>query len=144
MIIRRTNWLGQARTDVSHLRAFESSSSNDFDLLAGKMIAGDRPQILRGFEMVMTGAVGATASTLKISVANGLMLHPLATEAGTTFVVASDRTQETLSATNSRVEGNFTAGQTNFVGVDLRRATDASTSDIVQFLDADTDLENPN
>lgn len=139
MILRRFNILGQERFDAPHLRAIESSVAADFDVMAGQMIAGNRPQILSGFQII--GTVGSPADTLQLSVIGGTLMHPLATESGTIFAVAADRTLETLNVANTRVEGSFTSGQTNFVGIDLRRATDATTSDIVQFLDPDTDQE---
>lgn len=143
MIKRQTNWLGQQRCDVVHLRAAESSVAADFDDLAGRIVAGARPRVVSGFKPLSTGAVGAPATSLKISVAGSKVLHPLASEPGSMHVVPADRALEQLTGTNPRVEGSWTAGATNYVGIDLRRAADDSTADVVQFLDPEEEDEFP-
>lgn len=144
-VIRQGSWLGQMRVDVPHLRAIDSSIAADFDLLAGKIQAGGQALIVRGFEMVTASvALGTTLpSALQINPAGGVLVHPLASEAGSIFSVPDDAEVETLSATNSKVLGGFTANAVNYIGIDLRRQADASTSDLVMFLDANSLQETP-
>lgn len=138
-VIRQQNWLGQGRADVPHLRSIESGVAGDFDLLAGRILAGNRAQIVSGFTVVSAGSVvGLAATALQINVTNGILLHPLASETGTLFSVPADRTTETLATTNSRVSGSWASGAINYVGIDLRRSADSSTSDLVMFLDANS------
>ena len=141
MITRQQNWLGQQRVDVPHIRALESSAAADMDLLAGQILAGLKPRVVAGF--TCSGTVGQPATSVQVSVAGGALLHPTASDAGTIFSPAVGRVLETLNTTNPRVSGNFAAGAVNYVGVDLRRAADAGTVDLVQFIDADTNLEEP-
>lgn len=142
-VLRQANILGQQRLDVPHVRAIESSICADFDLLAGKVLAGERALVVRGFDIITTLAVGNAATDLQLNVANGIILHPTASEAGTIFSVPSTASVEVLSNTNVNVTGGFTANQVNYVGLDLRRSADTSTTDLVMFLDANTLLETP-
>lgn len=140
---RQQNWLGQQRVDVSDLRSVESAVAADFDILAGKMMAGHRPLVVRGFTINTTSAAGNPAEQLQLSVASGMLMHFGASESGTIFMVEDDASPEVLSATNSKVRGGFIANSINYVGLDLIRSEDASTADLKQFLDADTKLEIP-
>lgn len=142
-VIRQANILGQQRVDVPHLRALESSISADFDLLAGQILSGGRSAVVKGFEIVTGTGIGSPAPSLELVVASSIILHPLATEAGTIFSVPSDTDPETLSSTNSKVIGSFTANQVNYVSIDLRREADDTTSDLVMFLDANSLRETP-
>ncbi len=140
-VIRRSNFLGQQRLDVAHLRQMESAVSGDFDVLAGKIISGNESYVVKGFTIAVAG-VGGAASSLEMTTAGGVMLHPLASESGTIFFVPSDQDVEVLSSiTNPKVSGSFTSNAINFVGIDLRRTADDSTSDLVAFIDADTEEE---
>lgn len=141
-VLRQANLLGQSRIDVPHVRALESSICADFDLLAGSILAGAHPYVVTGFA-VTTTTTGIDASRITISTAAGVLLHPLASESGTIFSVPANRTPEVLTSTNPRVQGSFTANAINFIGVDLRRTADSTTSDLVQFLDPDTNGETP-
>jgi hypothetical protein len=141
-VIRQANLLGQQRLDIPHLRAIESSVAADFDLLAGQIMAGKNPLVVQGFNLIGLPA-GTPASQLQLQVAASVILHPEASESGTIFQVPAARAPETLNASNARVQGGFTANSVNYIGIDLRRTADASTADLVQFLDADTSLENP-
>lgn len=141
MVIRQSNLLGQMRIDVPHLRAMESSVAADFDVASGQMLAGRQALVLKGFNVVMTGAIGAQASALLISVADGLLMHWGASESGTIFWVPSNRAPEVMASTNTKVSGSFAASQTNYLGLDLRRQADDSTADNVQFLPAGADQE---
>lgn len=142
-VLRQLNVIGQVRLDGPHIRSIDSSVAADFDLLGGQILAGKQPLVIKGFNIVTTGAYGAAASTLKLRVADGILMHYLASESGTLFWVPADRADETLSSTNSLVSGSFTASAINFVGVDLQRSADDSTADVVQVLDANTLLEAP-
>lgn len=141
MVERQQNWLGQQRVDVPHLRSLESSVAADFDVLAGQMLAGKMALILKGFNIITTGAIGAPATNLKVRIADGLLMHYGASEAGSLFWAEANRADEQLIATNSKVTGSFTASQTNFIGLDLTRSADDSTADNVQFLEPVSDGE---
>lgn len=139
--IRRLNALGQMRVDVPHLRMIESGVAHDFDVLAGKMMAGQRPLVVSGLTVLSTGMIGAAATTLRVSVAGALMLHYGATDNGTLFEISSDQAQEQLEPGNSRLVGSWVASAVNYVGLDLQMSAEADTSDSVKFLDPDTDSE---
>lgn len=141
-VLRQQNWLGQQRIDVPHLRALESSIAADFDLMAGKIIAGGKTLVVSGFE-IQNPVAGGPATSLQLAVANSIIMHPSASEAGTIFSVTGLQPVETLSSTNPNVDGNFTPNQTNYVGLDLTRQADDSTTDLVMFLNADTLQETP-
>src|SRR5882724_1306378 len=132
-VLRQGNWLGQQRVDVPHIRALESSICADFDVLGGLMIAGGAPLIVKGFTFVMTNAVGSPSSSLQLVVAGGLVLHYGASESGSMFWAPSTRANETLNSSNANLTGAFTASSTNYVGIDLIRTSDSTTSDNVQF-----------
>jgi len=143
MIQRQQNWLGQQRVDSPHLRALESSACADFDLLVGMTMAGDRALVIRGLDLVTSGAISSPATSLQLNTANAIIFHPQASESGTIFSVLPGTAVEVLSGTNPNVIGSFTPSQVNFIGLDLRRLADDSTSDLVEFLDANTLLEVP-
>jgi hypothetical protein len=141
-VLRQLNILGQQRLDVPHLRSVESSITADFDVMAGRMQAGSKAVVIRGFTLANYSA-GTAASSIQLSTADGIVYNINASEAGTFLWVPSDRPIEVLnSITNARVDGSFTAGQVNYIGIDFRRDADDTTSDLVQFLDANTLLEN--
>lgn len=142
-IIRQENWLSQQRVDLPHLRSIELGVAGDFDSLVGRAMAGSRALVVRGFAMANIAA-NAPATGLQVSTANGVLYNVNATEAGTILWVPADRAAETLNpATNSRVSGSWTPSAANYVGIDFTRTADASTTDLVQFLDANTLLETP-
>lgn len=143
MVIRQTNFLGQARIDVPLLRAMESSVAADFDLATGTILAGKQPLVIKGFALTNITA-GGPANQIQCVVANSVLINFNATESGSMFFVADDRLAETLTSTNARVDGSFTSSATNFVGIDLRRSADDTTSDTLQFLSATTLLETAN
>lgn len=138
---RQGNWLGQQRVDIPHIRAIESSIAGDFDLIAGVMLAGQEPLILGGFGLITSGIT--LASNLQLAVANGVMIHYLASESGSIFSVPASRANEVLNTTNPRVSGSFTPNQTNYIGIDFVRDADATTVDLVEFINPNTDLETP-
>lgn len=139
-VIRQANLLGQQRLDVPHVRAIESAVAGDFDVLAGQMLSGEQAVILNGFRL-STSTAGGAATDLKLQVAGGMMMHFNASESGTVFSVPADRADEELTSTNVKVIGSFTANQTNYIGIDFRRAADSSTADLVQFIDPTTGKE---
>jgi hypothetical protein len=138
---RQENWQSQQRVDVPHLRSVESSICGDFDLLAGTMIAGQAPLVINGFKLVTAGIT--LAANLQLAVAGSTVIHYLASESGSIFGISSSRANETLNTTNARVIGSFTPGQTNYIGLDFVRSADASTVDLVEFINPNTDEETP-
>lgn len=141
-VTRSKNWLGGQRVDVPHLREVDSSVANDFDVLAGSIMAGEAALVVQGFRLRTTGAIGQPATALQIAVADSLLIHPLATASGSIHQVPSDRANEILGLTNPRLVGSFTSNAVNYIGVDLIRNPDSETSDIVQFVDVDTKKES--
>lgn len=136
---RQMNFLGQARIDAPHFRSLESAICNDFDVLAGSIIAGDAPYVIKGFSIVNPSVLGNPAEEALLEVAGGLIMHPTASEAGTIFSVSATQADEVLdSVSNVRVTGSFQASTANYVGLDLLRSADDTTTDVVQFLSADT------
>jgi len=140
-ILRQFNFLGQERLDVVHFRSIESSIAADADVLVGRALAVQKPLVVRGFNLAIAGAIGAPATNLQVVVADGIIFNLNATESGTFFWVPANRAPEILNSSNPNVTGSFTAAQTNYIGVDLIRSADTTTSDLVKFLDANTLLE---
>lgn len=141
-VLRQLNILGQMRLDVPHIRSVESSIAADFDVMAGRVQAGEKAVVIRGFALANFTA-GTAANSVQLTTADGILYNMNASEAGTFLWVSADRDVETLnSATNARVSGSFTAGQVNYIGLDLTRSADSTTADLVQFLDPNTLLEN--
>ncbi len=97
--------------------------------------------MVSGFKILTTGAV--TADQLYMETADSVLLHYFASESGSMFSVPPDRANERLNSTNARIQGSFTPSSTNYVGVDLTRTADTSTSDLVMFIDPTTKLETP-
>jgi len=140
-VLRQANLLGDQRIDVPHLRAIESATAADFDVVAGRVQAGGKALVIRGFAL-SNYAAGIATSSIQLNTADGVLYNQNATEAGTFLWVPLDRPVEVLdSALNARVDGSFVAGTVNYIGVDLTRQTDATTTDHVKFLDANTLLE---
>ena len=140
MIIRQGNFLGQQRLDVPHLRALESSSCADFDVGFGSIVAGNGSYVIKGFT-IPSYSVGQRADLLVLDTASSSLIHPNASEAGSIFETPSDQPAEVLDTTNPNVQGSFSSSSKNFIGIDLIRSADSNTTDLVQFNNADTDLE---
>ena len=138
-ITRQFNWLGQARVDAPFLRSIESAVTNDFDQVAG-VLGGGNPYVVRGFTFA-TVTVGQAADTLILVTAGSSLINPEASEAGSFFSVPLDRLPEVLNTTNPKVQGSFTPSSSNYVGVDLIRKADPTTTDLVQFNDANSNIE---
>lgn len=137
---RQQNWLSQQRADLNHLRSVESAVANDFDELLGGFVTGaGNPYVLSGFELAITGAIGASASGLQLLVANGAIFHGASAEAGTFFLVPAGSPAEILNPTiNSKVNGSFTASSVNYIGIEYNRFADDTTSDTIYFFDPTT------
>ena len=129
------------RVDLPHLRLIESEEVVNSDEITGNVLCGGTPQILQGFEIV--AGTSLNPANLSMTVADATIIHPTASVAGALLVVDSDQVAEVLSPSNTRVLGGWTAGKTNFVGIDFVRTADVSTSDTVQFLDRLTGVETP-
>jgi hypothetical protein len=142
-VIRQQAFYGQQRVDVGHLRSVEAGVAGDLDVLAGIIMAGKTPEIVDGFDVVLTGAIGSPATSLVINVAGSSVIHFEASESGSIFRAPEDRSAEVLNSSNPRVVGSFTPSTTNFLGIDLKRSSDDTTADTVQFLDSDTKTEMP-
>ena len=131
MAVRRSqNWLNQQRVDVPHLRSIESAVRNDFDELISSYAIGEKASyIIRGWELNMVGAIGASASSLQMIVENSSMFHGKSNQAGTFFQVASGVPNQTInSTTNTAVQGSFTPSALNYIGLEFDRAVDNSTT----------------
>lgn len=141
-VLRQTNFLGNMRFDVPHARALESSIAADFDTIVGRGIAGDRGLVVRGFTLSNV-SVGTVASNIELISADGIIYNINASESGSFLWIPADRANDQLSSSNSKVTGSFTAAAVNYVGIDFKRSADSTTTDQVQFLDANTLTETP-
>lgn len=139
--LRRYNAIGQQRFDVPHLRLVEEAVAGDFDALAGKMLAGGAPAVLRGFTLNTAGVTQAARLTMRV--ADGLLIHPLASDAGSIYAAPADEPDELLGPTNAHVVGAFAPSQANYVGVDLVLQADDATTDQVMILSTATFRDGP-
>lgn len=69
--LSRTNWVAQQRVDLHHLLASESYTAFDFRALI-TAFTGDKPFVLRGFEVI-----GKTGLAITITVSDTLTFNPL-------------------------------------------------------------------
>jgi hypothetical protein len=141
-VARQLNVKGQMRIDVPHIRLLESGVVYDFDTLAGGIMAGKQPYVVKGFTLA-PWTVGAPASTLSMVTADGIVVNYGASETGSMLMVPSDRAAEALTVTNSRVIGSFAVGKANFISIDFIRSEDETTADVVQFIDPTTGQSTP-
>lgn len=142
-VLREMNWLGQERVDQPMLRSIESAVCADFDVVAGRSMAGSQALVVTGFSLA-NFAANTQATSIQLSTAASILFNVNSTQSGTFIYLPSNQPVDTLNpATNPNVQGSWTAGQTNYVGVDLTRVALASTADIAQFIDPNTDLEVP-
>jgi len=142
-VLREANLLGQQRIDVPHLRAIESAVCADFDVVAGRSLAGGQPLVVTGFQLG-NASVGTVASSIQLSTASSILFNVNASQSGTFLWLQSSQPVDTLNpATNANVTGSWTSGQANYIGIDLNRTALASTADLVQFIDPDTLIEDP-
>lgn len=140
---RQSNILSQSRLDVPQIRSIESAVANDFDELIKSLITGEaQSYVVRGFEINMTGAIGAAASGLQLLVADSAIIHGTSRESGTFFVVPSGTTPEILNSTiNTKIDGAFTANSVNYVGIEYERVVDDTTADQVYFWNPTSNTE---
>ena len=144
MAIKRSqNFLNQQRVDTPHLRSIESAIRNDFDDVAKGLLTGaDKSFFIRGFEINITGAIGSSSTSLQVLAADSAILHTQSSESGTFFVTDASEPNQTLSSTtNEKVEGSFTPGALNYVGIEFTRAVDDSTTAQVYFWNPTIDVE---
>lgn len=124
---------GGARLDTFQLRLIDAYTRGDFDLLAGLILAGGRPLVLRGFTLA-TFQTGGLPKLLNLVVRDGVAVHPGATASGTIFQVPPDREIEVLDpATNPRVSGSYGGGRANYVGLDIVRGVDVNSKEQLAF-----------
>ena len=140
---RRFNFLGQMRVDVPHLKSIESAISNDFDELMSSVVTGvSRSYVVRGFEINMSGAIGASANGLQLLVEDSAVLHNQSSVSGTFLITEPDALPEVLnSTTNTKVAGSFTPNTQNYIGIEFTRTVDDSTADQVAFWNPTTESE---
>jgi hypothetical protein len=137
-VIRRFNFLGQARIDAPDLRSVDSAAAHDFDVLAGKIMTGRAPIVVKGLTIATQNTFGFPPTNLILTTAGALVLHYGATEAGTMLEVPDSQPDEQLISTNARVIGSFAAAANNYIGIDYTRVEDATSSDQTKFLSANT------
>jgi hypothetical protein len=127
---RRVNWLSQQRVDVPDMRSVESAVSNDFDQLIQGFVTGTaQGYFVRGFNILMAGAIGGAASGLQLNVDPGAVLHIAASQSGTVLMVPTGTLPQALnSATNTNVTGAFAPSAVNYVTIDYLRFIDPATS----------------
>lgn len=130
---RQQNLLSQQRLDLPHLRSIESAIANDFDELVKSVMTGENQSyVIRGFEMNLTGTIGAAASGLQLLVTDSSLLHTTSRQAGTFYVVPAGTPPEILNSTvNTSVDGAFTPNAVNYIGIEYARVIDDTTSDQV-------------
>ena len=106
---RRINWISQQRVDVPDMRSVESAVSNDFDQLIQAFVTGTvQGYFVRGFNILMAGAIGGAANGLQLNVDPGALLHIAASASGTILMVPTGTSAQPLNAaTNTNVSGGF-------------------------------------
>lgn len=129
------------RLDAPHLRSIESGVCADFDLLAGRILAGDKPMVVQGFAISAT--LNASADTATVIVADSALLHNQASASGTILYIPEGTAAESLSVTNAKVSGSFSPGINNYIGLDLVRVAESSTADLVMFYNPDSNSDVP-
>lgn len=127
---RRVNWISQQRVDVPDMRAVESAASNDFDQLIQGFVTGTvQGYFVRGFNILMAGAIGGASSGLQMNVDPGALLHIASSQSGTVYMVPGGTAPQQLnSATNVIVDGAFAPSAVNYVSVEYERFIDDTTS----------------
>jgi len=142
-IKRQSNFLGNQRVDVPHLRLMESAVAADFQALSGTFMSGSSALVAVGALVLDTGMVGQPANTLVLRMANAVLLHGTATEPGAIFTAPASQADDTLNSANAAVVGSFTPGVTNYISIDLVRTADTTTQDTVVFRSSSTGNEFP-
>lgn len=129
-ILTTVNWISEQRADISDMRRVESAVRNDFDTLITSVFTNTQQgYIVRGFNLVTSGAIGAPANNLQLIVDGSSVLNIDASVSGTIFQTPLGTPNVVLNAaTNTSVTGSFTASSINYVGIDYDRFADASTN----------------
>ena len=129
-ILTTVNWLSEQRMDCADARRIESGVRNDFDTTVTGILTGtSQGYIVRGFNILTSGAIGSPANGLALQVDPGSVLHIDASVSGTIFQTPIGTANQTLNAAiNTNVSGSFTANSTNYVGLDYNRFADSSTN----------------
>ena len=122
---RQLNLQGQWRLDVAHLRSIESAVAYDFDVLAGAMLGGKIGYIVNGFTFSPTAALTAKAS-IALTTAGSTVIHYNGSVNGSVLMVPASHAVEYPLAS--------TADGVWYIGLNYTRTPDASTADVVQFL----------
>jgi hypothetical protein len=140
---RRVNWISQQRVDCPDMRAVESAASNDFDQLIQAFVTGStRTYVIRGFNILMAGAIGGAASGLQLNVDPGALLHTTSSQSGTILMVPTGTLPQQLnSATNTIVDGSFAPSAINYVSIEYERFIDDTTSAQVYIWNPTTNNE---
>src|SRR5580692_2167833 len=134
---RRVNWISEQMVQVPDMRMIESAASNDWDQFVQAAITGtSQGYIIRGFNILMANAIGNAASNLQLQVDPGSLMHILASQSGTVYMVPTGTPAQVLnSVTNSNVVGAFSPNSINYVSVDYIRFLDDATDAQVYIWD---------
>lgn len=126
---RRKNWVAQQRVDVPDMKSIESACSNDFDELISTLVTGPTESyVIRGFEFLMSGAIGGSANGLQLLVDNAAILHGRSNESGTFYNVPVGTSPLTMnSSINPKVIGSFVPSALNFISLEFKRTIDETT-----------------
>lgn len=140
---RRVNWISQQRVDLPDMRSVESAVSNDFDQVFQGFVTGTaQGYVVRGFNILMAGAIGGAATGLQMAVDPGAVMHIAASQSGTLLMVpAGTLPQQLNAATNSNVVGAFAPSAINYVSLDYIRFVDDTTSAQVYIWNPTTNNE---
>lgn len=134
-ILASLNLLSEQRLGVDDLRRIESASRNDFDTMVTAMWTNSAPgYIIRGFNVLVSGAIGAPANNLALVVDPGAILNSDASVSGTIFQTPSGTPNQILNAAiNTNVVGSFAPNSTNYLGIDFDRFANPTT-DITKYI----------
>jgi hypothetical protein len=123
--------LSEQRYNISDARRIESGVRNDFDTMVTAMWTNtSQGYIIRGFNILVAGAIGAPANGLQLVVDPGAVININASVSGTIFQTPTGTPNQTLNAaTNTNVSGSFAPNSTNYVGIDYNRFADPTTDE---------------
>jgi hypothetical protein len=143
-VLRTVNWISQQRVDLSDMRAVESAVRNDFDqLISGFVTSPNKGYVLKGFEILMAGAVGGAANGLQVFVDGASIFHVTSDLSGTFYSVQQGTLPQTLnSALNPIVDGAFVPNSINYVSLEYERYLDPDTAAQVYLWNPTTNTES--
>jgi hypothetical protein len=129
-VLRTVNFLSQQRVDVSDMRTIESAVRNDFDQLIQSFVTSpNQGYVLKGFEILMAGAIGGAASGLQLFVDGSTIFHVKSNLSGTFYAVPQGTLPQGLnSAINPQVDGAFVPNSINYIGLEYERFIDPATA----------------